>query len=107
MIEQRTVTTAKRIMKEAPEGDYTAKHDAADTRVVHIFKANVPEDGFDREKLRRLAQENAKLKAENTEMKAILSGGADKEIEKLQAVLKEKDLRIDKLEKALIEATIR
>lgn len=93
--------------KNEVEEEYTAKHDSSDKRVVHIFRAEVKEHDFDQEKLKRLETENNTLRERLHDAEATLRGGAEKEIRELKRIIEEKDIRISKLETALIEAAIR
>lgn len=100
--------------------EYQVKHSTEDNAVV-ILDADIPLDGFYRDRIRELTkantvlrEENAKLKKELNEANHIIeynSANAEKAHELRQEEVHrryaEYETRISKLEKALVEATIR
>lgn len=104
------------------KADYRAKHEAKDkTEEPRTFTAEIPPDGFYKDRIKALLDENSKLKAE--------LAAKEKELENINKIiefnnskseearilrdyatskeLSEKNERIAKLEKAIIEAAIR
>lgn len=117
MIEQEMV-----IMKAQDLEEYKAKHDAG-TPIpkVQFFSAQIPEDGYDKEKAATAQRENAKLRKENELLQeeiADLKGERDyykglhdayrnKVEDRVERRFKEYESRIADLEKALVEATLK
>lgn len=91
-------------MEMYEEGAYMAKHcmkeklTAVDPAVV-VMTADVPEFDFDRANLKRLALENNKLRHRNAEL--------EDQVGKAAARIHDLKERNGKLERALIEATIK
>lgn len=104
------------------KADYKAKHEAKDETVeAQILTAEIPSDGFYKDRIKSLLDENAKLRAQ--------LAAKEKELDKINQIiefnntkseearvlkeftiskeLSEKNERIAKLEKALVEAAIR
>ena len=104
------------------KADYKAKHEAkGETAEAQILTAEIPSDGFYKDRIKSLLDENSKLKAE--------LAAKEKELENINKIiefnnskseearilrdyatskeLSEKNERIAKLEKAIIEAAIR
>ena len=91
-------------MEMYEEGAYMAKHCAKDKAaavesVAVIMTADLPEYDFERANLKRLTQENNKLRSRNAELEAQVSKAASRICD-----LKERNA---KLERALIEAAIK
>ena len=117
MLEQEMV-----IMNAKDLEEYQAKHEAkVPIPQVQFFSAKVPEDDYYKAALKALEKKNAKLALENRQLKeeiTDLKGEREyyKELQdstrmkmedKVQRRFKEYEERIGKLEKALVEATIR
>ena len=99
--------------------DYKAKHGRESQAIV--FTADIPSDGYYKERLCRLEKENTDLRARCRELeKALTSEQMQREYltdctdharvsreEELLRRINERDYRIQKLEKALVEASIR
>lgn len=86
------------------ESAYAAKHCMKEEPVpvkpaVMIMTAEVSESDYDRANLKRLAQENIKLRKRNDELESLLGKAAAK-IQHLKT-------RNEKLEKAFIDASIK
>ena len=97
--------------------EYQAKHDK-DTALI---RADIPDDGWYKDRIKSLTTENVKLREENAALKKELHSAerlnecsemirsctsANRE-EDLVRGIKERDIRISKLERALIEANLR
>lgn len=117
MIEQEMVVVKAQDLEE-----YKAKHSAAEPLPeVHFFSTKIPENAFDRERNVALQKENAKLRVENTrliqqneelvkrynELERLRQEGRNKADKRFIDRMAEYENRISKLEKALVEATIR
>ncbi len=117
MIEQEMV-----VIKAKDLEDYKAKHGSKDNLPeAHFFSATVPEDAFYKEKTKALEKEIAKLREENRNLKTVLEelrttnrylkelheSCRSKNEDRYESRVKEYQERIQKLEHALAEATIR
>ena len=110
------------IMNAKDLEEYQAKHDVkVPIPQVQFFSAKVPEDEYYKAAIKAIENKNARLRKENEELRNMveeLKGERNyyKELQdstrlkvedKVERRFKEYQERIDKLEKALIEAAIR
>lgn len=117
MFEQEMVIMSAKDLEE-----YQAKHEAQEPiPQVQFFSARIPEDEYYKEALKKLEKQNERLRLENAELKAMveelrgersyykeLQDSTRMKIEdKVDRKFKEYEEHIKKLEKALIEASIR
>ena len=95
--EKKNVTIMTGSMEEIDE--YKAKHDLKEGGGICALSANIPDDGYYKEKIKQLEKEKADLERELRQVRADLFNAAE--------VCSERADRIRKLEAALIEAAIK
>lgn len=95
MIEQ--AETKAKSTAPVPEKQQT-EHTEQET-AERMLRADVPEDGFYKDRIRELSKSNTQLREEKEKL--------EKELQEKEVICAEQQGRISKLEKALIEATIK